>query len=323
METINTISKILADKLKDGKNLYLHKCLVVCGENSSGKTTLIQKMICELKKCQSFSFYYINPYNRVIYDENCMASKKLQLMTLNSIVENRTNEINLKKDVFDDMSMGAAVVYNALIDSFEYYKKLFEESIGIKLQLSQSDGSFSSPEITINGDKEFSKTSSSEAAKMRLLFEIDYAVSQNAKVIFIDEFDSFLSEDTTVSFLKKLMDKYPNISYVISIQALNPLLQITGFDGALICDTESEILDNRFVRLFDIDSIKDVGQIEKIKRLFEQVSTSNKLEEIIARIVDTGDLFENDVTYIESLSRDNLSGREKILFDYLKEAVSR
>ena len=175
-------------------------------------------------------------------------------------------------------------------------------------------------EILCNDGIELNKLATSEAARMRLLFEIDNAVRKGAKTIIIDEFDTYLSEDTTSTFLTALSDKYNETSLVLSIHTLTAMLPLSGFDVAMICETNSNIEENK-VRLLDVDSINELGQIEKLKRLFERITRVNELEEIVSRLVDTGEIKDSDIQYIQVICRDDLTGREKILYDYVKEVL--
>lgn len=324
MENILTTADIIANKTKNGEPFSLHNNLIICGENGSGKTTFMHRIIDELKKDSPYTFYYIDYHNRMIYDPLNTAGKEIKHIQLDSIVDNRTTEANFSvKDVFDEISPGAAVVYNTILTNFDYYKKLFEKYLDIELSLDENnDSPLGLPKIFINGDGELYKLATSESARMRILFEIDYAVAKGAKTIYIDEFDASLSEDTTTDFLMMLLTNYENISFVVSIShALTSLISLTGFDGALICDANTNNVEDNFVRLFDVDSIAEVGQIDKIKRLFSYVTRTNMLEEMVARFVDTNEIRTADVKFMNGLVRDKLTGREKILYDYAKEVM--
>ena len=321
MENIVRTAKQYVNYILSSRPFYKHNSLIICGENGSGKTTLIKYMIKELLLDKNFSFYYIDPQNRMIYDEN-KAAKSLQFVKIRSIVANRVDESNfMTKDVFDDTMPGTAVVYRAIIDNFDMYKTLFEKELGIEIILDQDVKIHSAPEIVLNGGRELSTLSSSETARMRLLFEINYAVGQGAKLIIIDEFDTYLSEDTTQQFLELLYKKYNNTSFIVSINTLSSLLQLTGFDGAIICDANSSEKEDNVVRLIDIDSIKQLGQIEKIKRMIKRVTRISDLEEIVSHYVDTNEIRDTDILYLKDLGRDELSGREKILYDYAKKVM--
>lgn len=324
MENIITTAELIANKTKNGEPFSFHNNLIICGENGSGKTTFMHKIIVELKKYSPYAFYYIDYHNRMIYDPDKTAGKDIKYMKLDTIVDYRTLEANFSvKDVFDDLSPGAAVVYNTILTNFSYYKELFEKYLNIELSLDENDDSLLGlPTILINGDGELCKLATSESARMRILFEIDYAVANGAKTIYIDEFDASLSEKTTTDFLMMLLKNYENVSFVVSIShALTSLISITGFDGALICDANTKNVEDNLVRLFDVDSIAELGQIDKIKRLFSYATRTNKLEDIVARFVDTNEIRDADVEFMNGLVRDKLTGREKILYDYAKEVI--
>lgn len=323
METIVTAAKKIATNIQKNIPFYKHNSLVICGENAFGKTTLIRKIIDGLMENDAFDFYYIDPQNRMLYDENNTAAQSLHQMQIRSIVENRIKESNFTiRDVFEGVSPGTAVVYKSIIEKFDRYQELFEKNLGIDLVLNYEEDGLGLTEILVNGDRELYKLATSEAARMRILFEVDYAVKQGAKLIIIDELDTYLSDDTTFKFVKMLSENYLNMDFVVSIHSLTLLLQLSGFDGALICDAKKENKEENFVRFFDVDSINELGQIDKIKRMFEAVSLVNKLEEIVSRLIETGVKTQSDVSFLDQLCRDELSGREKILYDYAKEVIS-
>ena len=75
------------------------------------------------------------------------------------------------------------------------------------------------------------------------------------------------------------------------------------------------------VRLADANSIDDIGKIDKVKELIGRIGNESNLEEMVTRIVDTGEFDEDDIVFIEKIERNKLSGREKILYDYVVKKV--
>ncbi len=324
MERIEDTAQIVADKIIKRKPFYKHSSIVICGENSFGKSTLIRHIV---RKCMNLSenVYYIDSQNRQICDYDSFAGGiPLEKMSIDSIVENRLAESNyLKKDVFAGMSSGPAVTYSRIKKYPEKYNDLYWDFFGITIKDEKDNpGEVQRPRILVNDRTEIYDVSSSQAAKMRMLLEIDFAIEEKgATIIVIDEFDLCLSDNTASTFLAKLHEKYKKVIFIVSVQSLSLILQIEDFDIAIIRGNGDMSVDNNVVHFVDSNSVTEVGQIDKIRELIGKVGEKCNLEEMVARVVDTETISDNDLNYIENIERNKLSGREKILYDYLVRLV--
>ena len=319
MKNIESTAKDIEEKLEKGDFFYKHKNLLICGENADGKTTLIKGIV---RKCRdkSINVYYINPLNRQICDpDNDAVLKKLDKLTIEKIVSDR---LETNQDIFEKRISGPIVVYNEIYDNIEKYNNLYWDFFGITIASEDNESeTVNMPEIIVNNKTEIYEVASSQAARMRILLEIDYAVGKGVKAIVIDEFDEFLSDNTTAKFLNKLIEYYENIMFIVSVQALQVILQLDDFDVALICNSGTDSVKDNKVRFYDSSSISEIGHIDKLGELLGRVDQVNELEELVARVVDTGKYNSADIEFIGAIERHSLSGREKILFDYVSRMM--
>ena len=226
MKKIDITAHDVADRIEKGKKFYKHSNLIICGENSFGKSTLIKAIVKDCSKL-SEAIYYIDSQNRQICDyDNTAGGRPLEKMSLNAIVENRLSDSNyLKRDVFEERTNGPAVAYTALKNSPEKYNELFWDffEITIKDEKDNSDG-IQIPQILVNEKTEIYDVSSSQAAKMRMLLEIDFAISEKgARAVVIDEFDEFLTDKTAATFLTSLHETYRDTIFIVSVQSISIL----------------------------------------------------------------------------------------------------
>ncbi len=326
MENIETTAQTITNKLLKNEVFYKHSNLIICGENSDGKSTLINKIV---NNCldKSLEVYYIDPENRKICDPNELAvTKPLEDMSLIKIVKTRLSPANyLKKDVFEGTSSGPAVAYSTIKKSPEKYNELFWDYFGITIKDEEENpNGIGMPLILVNDTTEISDVSSSEAAIMRLLLEIHFAIeSKDAKIIVIDEFDEYLTEKKAFHFLSTLQKKYENVVFIVSIQSISIVMYLSDFDIALIRRVPEKTVENNLVRFVDSNNLNEIGQIEKIRDFFGRKDEDYILEEMVSRIVDTGIVNDDDKKFLNGINRQELSGRERILYDYVLRRFNR
>ena len=96
-----------------------HYNMVIVGNNSTGKTSLIECLLNTVKQQKRKDFYYIDPKNRTVYEpeEEGGYSLDLESITAYDIISSRIHKkVMAKKDIFVD-------------------KKVRKECYGIKLKI--------------------------------------------------------------------------------------------------------------------------------------------------------------------------------------------
>ena len=332
MQNIIDTGKALYEAIKNTAPFRKHMNLILAGNNANGKSRMIKNILEQSLKEGNGDIYYIDSKNRVMTGGKGIqqaTAKKLEDLSVKEIVQTRiTSGIYTVKDRFTEQDSGGAVVFDAVYNNMDKYQKLYSESLGIFIEPAQktiNNGLGNIQTICVNQKCELSEIASSEAARMRILFEVDYAASQDeVKVIIIDEFDAYFSERTTIDFLRVLVEKYPQIRFVLVLHALYSIINIEDFDVAVIIDRHDRDVLNNDVEIYDGNNISTVEQVDKVSysilgyhRMAESL-TPSIWEGIVANVVDGIGLTEEHQRMLKETDRNSLRAKDKILFDFVK-----
>ena len=331
MQNISDTVKVLYGDIKNAIPFRKHMNLILAGNNANGKSRMIKNILEQSLKDGQGEIYYIDSKNRVMTDGQIMrqaTAKKIEDLSIREIVQTRINSgIYTVKDRFTEQDSGGAVVFDTVYNNIDIYKKLYAECLGIIIEPKQkilNNGLGSIQTICVNKKCDLSEIASSEAARLRILFEVDYANNQGVKAIIIDEFDAYFSEQTTIDFLKILVERYPQIRFILVLHTLYSIINIEDFDVAVIIDRhDREVLKND-VEIYDGNNISTVEQVDKVSysilgyhRMIESL-TPSIWEGIVANVVDGIKLTEEHQCLIKETDRNSLKAKDKILFDFIK-----
>lgn len=331
MQNIIDTGKTLYEAIKNTAPFRKHMNLILAGNNANGKSRMIKNILEQSLKEGEGDIYYIDSKNRVMTGGKSIqqaTTKKLEDLSVKNIVRTRiTPGIYTVKDRFTEQDSGGVVVFDAVYNNMNKYKRLYSESLGIFIEPAQkiiNNGLGSIQTICVNQKCDLSEIASSEAARMRILFEVDYAASQDVKVVIIDEFDAYFSERTTIDFLKVLVEKYPQIRFVLVLHALYSIINIEDFDVAVIIDRHERDVLNNDVEIYDGNNISTVEQVDKVSysilgyhRMTESL-TPSIWEGMVANVVDGIELTEEHQRMLKETDRNSLRAKDKILFDFVK-----
>ncbi len=335
MQNIIDTAKVLYEDIKNTAQFRKHMNLILAGNNANGKSRMIKNILEQSLKEGHGDIYYIDSKNRVMTGGKIVQQatvKKIEDLSVEEIVKTRiTSGIYTVKDRFTEQDSGGAVVFDAVYNNMDKYQKIYTESLGIFIEPAQkkiNNGLGSVQTICVNQKCDLSEIASSEAARMRILFEVDYAACQGAKAVIIDEFDAYFSERTTIDFLKILVEKYPQIRFILVLHALYSIINIEDFDVAVIIDRHLREVLNNDVEIYDGNNISTVEQVDKISysslgyyRMTESL-TPSIWEGIVANVVDGIELTEEHQRILKETDRNSLRAKDKILFDFIKRIVS-
>lgn len=320
----NLCELIYLNTLND-ENYFYHKNIVVAGNNSSGKSTLLKMMLQKIIKDGCDKFYYIDSQNRVVVEPTndrlgmCYAD-----FDLASIISTRSDpDFFSKRDVFDQRYSGGIVTYSELVGNLEKYNSLFKVFMPdielTKGTLLSNNTYIEGADTIVVGDKySISHLSSSEAAKMRLIMEINYANSLGCKAVIIDEFDDHFDSENMLLFIEKLVEYFDNLRFVLVMHNFEILVRINAMDAVIY---NNENTSSKEIWPVDCDDITELGQIYKIRNQYIGKKSSNEilLSSCISDFVKKGKIsVENRRKYV-LLNRKDLNAKEKILYDYIKE----
>ncbi len=316
-----SVSK-LYDDIVNETNFYKHRNLIITGSNAIGKTQLIKDILKRsLKEAQNL-FYYIDPKNRVMVDrDNITLVKKLSELSTEEILEHRLKDgVFTVLDEFAQQNSGGAVAFDELIENIEIYNDMYQEFFGFSVEkVTTTDNFLSRQMIIVNGKTNLTMISNSEAAKMRILMEVNYAVNNGIKAIVIDEFDAYFSEESILDFMNKLTENYPDTRFLFVIHSLAVIVSVEEVDVALINNMHQDDVRENLVYFFDADNIEQIGQIEKIRNVMVNMEHRDEKwwEERVAMIVDGKNLDDADLRKIKETVRSDLKAKEKILYDFI------
>ena len=322
MQNIYDSAEKLYQDVTNERNIYRHQSLIITGSNAIGKTQLIKDVLKKSLSESPTTFYYIDPKNRIMKSRNNNApAKKLSEMSTIEILEHRLLDgVFTVSDEFTQQNLGGAVAYDELLNNTEKYNKMYQRFFGISVEKDTIANEILPLQIVlVNGKTNLENISSSEAAKMRILMEIDYAVNCGVKAIIIDEFDAYFSEESILNFVEKLSENYSHIRFIYVIHSLSVLVSIEDIDIALISDLDREKVKENLVNFYDANNIEKIGQIEKIRNMMANIQHEDEKwwEECVALIVDEKQLNKDQMQKIKTTDRSKLKAKEKILYDFI------
>lgn len=320
----NTIdlTELLYEKTISGMPYFTHYNLVVVGDNSAGKSTLLKSLLDTIQKNNREDFYYIDSQNRVVIDrkhENL--SRRYSDYNIKDIIKTRKDKDNFSKaDYFDENTTGGVATFSELWADIDGYSQFISEFMtwtlnkGSKLK----PGSIvnGSDTILINNEIDIEAISSSEAAKIRLLMEMKYAKDSNCKVVIIDEFDDHFDTENMVLFIEKVVDYFENMRFIFVIHNFETLVRLKNMDAIIYNNDRTAPVD---IIPIDCDDITELGQVYKVRNRY--IGQKNDMEIFldgcIAGIIKSEILEKEQMDRIKITDRQQLNTKEKILFDYI------
>ena len=174
----------------------------------------------------------------MIDKDNTTPVKKLSDLMTEEILEHRLKDgVFTVLDEFVQQDSGGTVALDELLENIEKYNSMYQNFFGITVQkISTTDGILSRQTVLVNGQTNLNVISNSEAAKMRILMEVDFAANKGIQAIIIDEFDAYFSEESIIDFMKKLVENYSEVRFIFVIHYLSVIIQLEGMDIALLTD---------------------------------------------------------------------------------------
>lgn len=322
MFDIQELVELIYEKTVADMDCFVHKSMVVVGNNSTGKSTLLKKLLGKVIKEDRSEFYYIDSQNRVVVNASrAEMGIRYARFAVQTILKTRYNvDYFAKEDVFDATYSGGVVTFSELMADIEAYNELFHKFVPCNLKkgsLMKDDSLIEGNETLFYKDSiEIGSISSSEAAKLRLIMEINYASKQGCKVVIIDEFDDHLDTENMISFMDKLKEHYPGLRFIFVIHNFEAIVRIDGFDAIVFNNEETAPVA---LLQMDCDDITELGQVYKIRSKYigKKKKSEIFLSECVSDIVKLGKVNERNKEEILRTERDTLNAKERILYDYI------
>ena len=297
---------------------------MVVVNNSTGKSTLLKELLSKVIKERRNEFYYIDSQNRVVANSSrTELSIRYSKFDIQTIIKTRFNvDYFAKEDVFDATYSGGVATYSELMADIEAYNELFNNFFSCDLKkdsLMKEDSLIEGNEtLFYKNSIEIGAISSSEAAKIRLIMEINYASNLGCKVVIIDEFDDHFDTENMISFMNKLKEYYSGLRFVFVIHNFEAIVRLSGFDAIIY---NNEMTAPVGILLLDCDDITELGQVYRIRSRYigKKKESEVFLAECISDIVKCGKVNEKNKASILLIERETLNSKERILYDYIME----
>lgn len=325
MYNITDIAEDIYRSVRFGSNIFTHRNIVIVGDNSSGKTTLIKWLLSRIVEENNNDFYFLDAYNRIIYgsdNKNQASELRYADFTPLEIIKARISSTYLsKEDVFPGANKGSLVTYSELLGDMPGYEAVINKFFNCKIEMASvfKEGSIISGSniLAINGTT-VDLLSSSEAAKIRLIMEIEYARKCNCKMVIIDEYDNSLDPDNQVDFMQQLQDIYPELRFVFVIHNFALIVQLSGMDAVLYNNPNTAPIE---INTVDCDDITAIGEVNRIRAKYigQKDRTECFLSDCVSEFIKKGKLSEKQSSIMVEMNRNNLSPKNRILYDYIVE----
>lgn len=319
MRLSETIDKIM-NAIHEEKNFFEHRNILLVGENISGKSKTIAKIVKELFDRKE-PVYYICSWNRKIINKRTELKKTFKDISPEKIVETRLCDNYFNEDIFCD-DLGIELTMNEIYMNPQKYTELFREYLKLEISTvtnNQGINLMICEDILLVNKHNFEQLSDAQVSMMRLLMEINYAYEQKCKYIFIDEFDINLDHKNSGAFLEWLKSKYENIIFIVSAHSLYTILELRDFDIVKIIKSYTNVEDN-FCVFFDSNDLDNVDIIDK--KLFYNNFNPNELDELISSslkcILSNVPVNDDD---IETLENASLTTRQKVVLDFIRQRM--
>lgn len=257
---VKDIIELIKNSIINETKFFLHKDMMLIGENTSGKSNIIKGAI---KALNYQGVYFIDSRNRVVPTKGAIIGDEFGKYKASEIIKCRLKQNNFnKRDMFSDDSEGE-VILGELIKNRSKYIQLFKETLNIDM-IHESTNSFVQDEVEqiyINNTS-LSEISSGIQSKLRILMEVNFANENQCNVVFIDEFNSNLDYKASTEFFISLRNRYPNIRFIITSHDIYTLRGITDTDVVKIYK-EFEEPEANSCEIFDINDLDNLESIDR------------------------------------------------------------
>ena len=323
MYSIETVAEEIYLSVLNDTATFNHKNIVVVGDNASGKTTLVKLLLEKVKKEECSACYFIDSLNRIVYgaeDRNQVTDIRYSDYSPLEILKERSLGTYLsKEDIFPKANKGSLVTYSELIGNKEKYENLFNKFFECKLDMGSILGKGSiiggNEILTVNG-RTINSLSSSEAAKIRIIMEIEYASACECKVVIIDEYDNSLDPDNQIKFMTQLMHNYPQLRFIFVIHNFALLVQLSEMDAVIYNNPDTAPID---INVIDCDDITAIGEVNRIRTKYIGIKDKDEifLSNCVSECIKNGKIADEHKNILIEVDRGTLTMKNRILYDYL------
>lgn len=326
MYNIQEAAEEIYDKINYNQNFVAHNSLVIVGDNTSGKSSLLKLLLEKADEEDREDIYYIDALNRIVVDvKEQKRDVTYSKYSVKEILKTRIQpHFFSNEDVFVDGARGGMVTFSELCkdENYRVYNELFNLFFKCCIEKrTEYDLLESEEENLFYNGIEINKISSSEAARIRLIMETNYAAVSKCKVVIIDEFDSHFDTDTLVGLINQMIEVFNDLRFIFVIHNFEVLVRLNNIDALIYNNDATAQLD---LRMIDCNDITELGQLYKIRSRYMGARTEQEklLSECVSEIVKKGNLTEEKKKILIEINRETLNSKCRVLYDYVVESTS-
>lgn len=288
-----------------------YKDTIIIGDNSSGKSDVLKKLIQDDSEQE---FYFIDAVNRYFDVAQIMPNPVQKVCYSNEINKHRMDDDNFNhKDSFYYGGTPTAIE-DFYINYADNLKKLMKEFLQISFDIRQG---YVGWEVYVN--EEEVTLSSGYQALLRMFIECLYfAETKGGGTIVIDEIDEFLSVKNSGNILKFLCVKFPLHHFIVTTHSADLIANAENINLILLHENRFEVLDAG-----DFSSISQVYDIfDSVFGKQNQKSEKEKKDEELRILLNnkmSGIWGEGEECELQILKKHNLTKVQKLLVRQIED----
>lgn len=284
---------------------------IIIGDNSSGKSDILKKMI---EDSDGSSYYFIDAVNRYFDIAQIMSKWEQEILFSKEINIHRLKEDNFNhKDSFYYGGTPKAVE-DFYINYSDELNELMKEFLDIQFEIKRGTVGW---EVYIDGEKE--TLSSGYQALLRLFIEIVYyEKTKKIGIVVIDEIDEFLSVKNCGEIYGFLRKKFPALNFVVTTHSADLVANTENANLILLQNGEFEVLDSG-----DFSSISQVYDIfEAVLERDGEKSEKKKIDDRLRALLNnkiSGVWESEDEKKLADVKNQNLTKAQKLIIKQIEE----
>lgn len=284
---------------------------IIIGDNSSGKSDILKKMI---EDSDGSSYYFIDAVNRYFDIAQIMSKWEQEILFSKEINIHRLKEDNFNhKDSFYYGGTPKAVE-DFYINYSDELNELMKEFLNIQFEIKRGTVGW---EVYIDGEKE--TLSSGYQALLRLFIEIVYYErTKKIGIVVIDEIDEFLSVKNCGEIYGFLRKKFQTLHFIVTTHSADLVANTENANLILLQNGEFEVLDSG-----DFSSISQVYDIfEAILERDGEKSEKEKIDDRLRALLNnkiSGVWESEDEKKLADVKNQNLTKAQKLIIKQIEE----
>lgn len=298
-EKYKSTLKAVTNKIHESN--FSHKNTIIIGDNSSGKSEILRKLV----NLSFDKYYFIDAINRT-FDSSKIINREISINTkFQNISKYRLNDniFNLQ-DSFDIYGDGTGRIEVIFKEYMEEIKMLLKKFIDIDIKMEEVNYGIFSSEEKLFVDNKIESLSNGYQAIIRLFLEIIYIhknKGNNKITVVIDEIDEYLSSRNKSNIVEFLKNEFNEFNWVITTHSADVMASAKNFNLIILKNENYQCLDSN-----DFNTITDVQEI--FRDLYDKTIDDNKddINITLRRLLSLkitgcwGEIEEQDLKKVES-----------------------